>query len=38
MGSHLYICGLSRMVSEVRRTAKELGFDRKHIHSERYDP
>ncbi len=35
---HVYICGLSRMVSEVRRVLKqELGFDRRSIHSERYD-
>lgn len=35
---HVYICGLTRMVSEVRRVLKdELGYDRKRIHSERYD-
>ncbi len=35
---HVYVCGLSRMVSEVRRTLKdELGFARQQIHSERYD-
>lgn len=35
---HLYICGLTRMVSEVRKIAKEsLGYDRRSIHSERYD-
>ncbi|HEX2678069.1 MAG TPA: FAD-binding oxidoreductase [Polyangiales bacterium] len=35
---HVYACGLTDMVSEVRRVLKEdLGFDRKHIHSERYD-
>jgi len=35
---HVYICGLSDMVSEVRRVLKEqLGYDRKLIHSERYD-
>jgi CDP-4-dehydro-6-deoxyglucose reductase, E3 len=35
---HVFICGLSRMVSEVRALCKsELGYDRKRIHSERYD-
>lgn len=35
---HVFICGLNRMVSEVRRLCKsELGWDRKRIHSERYD-
>ncbi len=35
---HVYVCGLTDMVSDVRRVLKEqLGFDRKHIHSERYD-
>lgn len=35
---HVYVCGLTDMVSEVRRVLKEdLGLDRKHIHSERYD-
>lgn len=34
----VYICGLSRMVQDVRRVLKdELGFDRKQIQSERYD-
>jgi len=34
----LYVCGLTRMVSEVRKIAKErLGYDRRAIHSERYD-
>lgn len=34
----VYACGLTRMVSEVRRVLKEdLGYDRKRIHSERYD-
>lgn len=36
--AHVYICGLSKMVKEVRRVLKEdLGLDRKAIHSERYD-
>jgi CDP-4-dehydro-6-deoxyglucose reductase len=35
---HVFICGLSRMVAEVRTVCKtELGYDRKRIHSERYD-
>ncbi|AKF08390.1 ferredoxin--NADP reductase [Sandaracinus amylolyticus] len=35
---HVYVCGLSKMVSEVRRTLKdELRLDRRHVHSERYD-
>jgi CDP-4-dehydro-6-deoxyglucose reductase, E3 len=35
---HVYICGLQRMVGEVRSICKsELGLDRKRIHSERYD-
>ncbi len=34
----VYICGLTKMVSEVRSTLKQaLGYDRKRIHSERYD-
>jgi ferredoxin-NADP reductase len=36
--AHVYVCGLSGMVKEVRRTLKEeLGYDRKRIHTERYD-
>jgi CDP-4-dehydro-6-deoxyglucose reductase, E3 len=35
---HVYVCGLSHMVSDVRALCKqELGLDRKRIHSERYD-
>ena len=34
----IYVCGLTKMVSEVRRVAKQqLGYDRRAIHSERYD-
>jgi CDP-4-dehydro-6-deoxyglucose reductase len=37
-GTHVYICGLTKMVTEVRELLKnELGFDRKQVHSERYD-
>jgi len=35
---HVYVCGLTKMVSEARRVLKEqLGYDRRMIHSERYD-
>jgi ferredoxin-NADP reductase len=37
-GAQAYVCGLDRMVSSVREhLRKELGFDRKHVHTERYD-
>ena len=35
---HIYICGLTKMVTDVRALLKEqLGFDRRQVHSERYD-
>lgn len=35
---HVFICGLSPMVNQVRGLCKtELGLERKQIHSERYD-
>lgn len=35
---HVYICGLERMVSAVRDLLrKQMGVDRKQVHSERYD-
>lgn len=35
---HVYVCGLERMVKAVRELCRhELGVDRKHVHSERYD-
>jgi ferredoxin-NADP reductase len=35
---HVYICGLERMVGAVRDLLrKEMGVDRKQVHSERYD-
>lgn len=35
---HVYICGLERMVSVVRELVRhDLGADRKHVHTERYD-
>ena len=37
-GPHAYVCGLDRMVSSVRELLRnELGLDRKHVHTERYD-
>lgn len=35
---HVYVCGLQKMIKEVRRVLKDdLGVDRRLIHSERYD-
>ena len=35
---HAYICGLERMVGSVRELLrKQMGVDRKQVHSERYD-
>jgi CDP-4-dehydro-6-deoxyglucose reductase, E3 len=35
---HVYICGLERMVGAVRDlTRKQMGVERKQVHSERYD-
>jgi CDP-4-dehydro-6-deoxyglucose reductase len=35
---HVFVCGLNRMVSEVRTVCKTgLGYERKRIHTERYD-
>ena len=35
---HVYICGLERMVGAVRDLMrKQMGVDRKQVHSERYD-
>jgi CDP-4-dehydro-6-deoxyglucose reductase, E3 len=37
-GPQVYVCGLDRMVSAVRGMLRgELGVDRKHVHTERYD-
>lgn len=33
----VYVCGMKEMVDDVRRTLKELGFDRKRIIYEKYD-
>lgn len=36
--AHVYVCGLTAMVTDVRALLKEqLGFDRRQVHSERYD-
>ena len=36
--THVYVCGLTKMITDVRRVLKEeLGVDRKRVHSERYD-
>ncbi len=35
---HAYICGLERMVGAVRELfRKQMGVERKHVHTERYD-
>jgi NADPH-dependent ferric siderophore reductase len=35
---HAYICGLERMVGSVRDLLrKQMGIERKHVHTERYD-
>lgn len=35
---HAYVCGLERMVASVRELLRgELGVNRKHVHTERYD-
>lgn len=36
-GIRAYICGLNEMVSANREQLKEMGWDRKQIHFERYD-
>lgn len=37
-GAHAYVCGLQKMIKEVRVALKdELGWDRRRIHTERYD-
>jgi ferredoxin-NADP reductase len=35
--ANVYICGLKEMVDDVRKTLKELGFERKQIVFEKYD-
>jgi CDP-4-dehydro-6-deoxyglucose reductase len=36
---HVFVCGLGPMVNAVRALCKtELGYDRRRIHSERFDP
>jgi ferredoxin-NADP reductase len=37
--AHIFVCGLGPMVNAVRALCKtELGYDRRRIHSERFDP
>jgi ferredoxin-NADP reductase len=37
-GVDMYVCGLTKMVKDVRSIAREThGVDRKHVHIERYD-
>lgn len=36
--AHIYVCGLNRMITEVRRVLREdVKLDRGQVHSERYD-
>lgn len=36
--AHVYVCGLTRMITEVRKVLRtELGLSRTQVHSERYD-
>lgn len=35
-GKQIYICGLIPMIEAVQAAAKEIGFDEKHIHFEKY--
>ena len=36
--THVFVCGLKRMIDEVRAQLKDThGFDRKRIHTERFD-
>lgn len=38
LDAHVYVCGLTRMITEVRRVLREeLRLDRRQVHSERYD-
>lgn len=34
---HLYICGLTNMITEVEKQALEIGFSKDQIHYEKYD-
>jgi ferredoxin-NADP reductase len=36
LGSHVYVCGPSSMVTVVLETARELGWPENHIHSEQF--
>jgi len=35
--THLYICGLTNMITEVQKTALEMGFAKEQIFFEKYD-
>ncbi len=35
-GKQIYICGLIPMIEAVQRAAKEIGFDEKQVHFEKY--
>lgn len=36
--AHAYVCGVTKMIDDVRRVLKEeLGVDRRFLHTERYD-
>lgn len=36
--AHHYVCGLTKMIDDVRRALKEsIGLDRRFVHTERYD-
>lgn len=35
--THLYICGLTNMINEVRKTALEMGFSKDQVLFEKYD-
>ncbi|MSR78490.1 MAG: hypothetical protein EXS63_09775 [Candidatus Omnitrophica bacterium] len=35
--THIYICGLTPMIEEVRKTALEMGFTKEQIFFEKYD-
>ncbi|MEZ0237721.1 MAG: 2Fe-2S iron-sulfur cluster-binding protein [Methylophilaceae bacterium] len=36
LGTHVYVCGPSSMVTAVLETARELGWPENHIHSEQF--
>lgn len=36
MGKQIYVCGLVPMIEAVQKAAEEIGFDKKHVHFEKY--